>query len=287
LIETIILVGLTIERMIHPTTEHSIPYAALVLFNVILLSIFAIDGVLNENMFILLGFNFLSTFILAAVVYQFFDKQSRNTTEKLVLDIRLAAVCIFTPSNFVLSFFAFRSWGWRIYRRIGASVHLKFMYRIYQVFVSLIRLDLQFGVNLILIAGLFLFRNYELWIDVAVMLLTFGWAVMGWKAVRIENKTGCYLFLVFAFLHPAYLLYKFIHFASHGEEVLEKHDFSLPLLYFVGCVFLLWRVLLIIWTFWCMRNFGHGLSEVLNKKSDEEKLLVDNVVDANVNNRFY
>jgi len=270
IVESLILVGLTIERMVFPKTVNSEYYSVLVLVNSILLALFAIDGVLNENVFELFAFVFISVSTMFFITYQFFSVSGQKTTEASILLIRFIAVCIFTPANALMSYLAYRNFGWRMYRKIGADPLLLGMYTLYQQMLALLKLDLQFGINLVLIAGFFLFENYELIGDIAAMILTLCWAALGWAAIRNEHRKGVIVFFVFSILQPLYICFKFIRYQVDPPRT---HLF-IPLIYIMGSLAILCRIVLVLFAGVCRRNFGKGLVNVFKKEDDEEKPLL-------------
>ena len=82
------------------------------------------------------------------------------------------------------------------------------LFRSYQIFVSLLKLDLWFGIVGTVTVGLFLFVDYELVIDCVAMVITLGWAALGWASARRESSSGFALFFVFMPVEPAYVLAK-------------------------------------------------------------------------------
>jgi len=278
IIESMIIIGLTIERMVHPTTQNSEKYATLMLINSVFISAFAIDGVLNENIFELFAFVVVSIFTLLITVYQFVEQDV--TTEVIVLWIRFIAVCIFIPINIVMSYVCYKNFGWIVYKKIGASVEITSMYSRYQQMLALLKLDLQFGINLVVMAGLFLFSDWEIWVDAGVMALTIIVLGITWGGLRQEKKWAVFIFFVFAPVEPVYIFYKFVHYANHP---LDSTIYE-PLVYVAGSVAVVNRLLLMIWVFLCRRNFDKNLKEVFTKEDEEENPLLGNFTDTIVNN---
>lgn len=116
-VELLTVVGLTIQRMIHPTTSYSERYAVLMLVDVCILFFFAVNGVLGENSFEVLAFILVTLVFCGVTIYQFF--WSPANTEQVVLWIRFIAVCAFTPANCLLAILVYRGFGWRMYRKVS------------------------------------------------------------------------------------------------------------------------------------------------------------------------
>jgi len=273
LAEACIIIGLTIQRMLHPvhgmTSEY---YSILMLFNSVVLFLFALDGVVNENAFELVAFVLVTLSVTGIITYQFF--WFREGTETDVLLVRFISVCVFTPVNIVLSIFVYRNFGWFVYRKIGASIHMIDMYRVYQQTISLLKVDLQFGVNLVMVAWFFLtteLENYELYMNIVVIVLTFVWAGLGWASVRMEKKVGIGIFFAFAPIQPAYIIYKLIKLHSSPKDVYA------PLIYSMGSASIISRIMSVIWVIRCTVNFGNGMDRIFRKEDEEEKPILSQV----------
>eukprot|EP01119_Soliformovum_irregulare_P015258 TRINITY_DN4278_c0_g1_i1.p1 TRINITY_DN4278_c0_g1~~TRINITY_DN4278_c0_g1_i1.p1 ORF type:complete len:314 (+),score=50.40 TRINITY_DN4278_c0_g1_i1:234-1175(+) len=271
LLESTVIVGLTIERLIEPWSNNSTDFGILMIINSILLAAFAIDGVLNENTLELFGFVIVSLAVCGLVNYQYWF--ARDTAEQVIVLIRFISVCIFTPINIILSIMVYRNFGWAIYRKIGASVELIDMYRRYQRFISLLKIDLQFGINLVMIAGILISKDWKIWIDIIALIASFSWAVLGWVSLRLENRIGAILFFVFSVIQPGYVFYKFI-FVTVFDNQISVEDQSLePLTYVVGSLAIVVRILTIIFAILVRRGFGGGLKRVFKKEEAEEPFL--------------
>jgi len=273
-IEACIIIGLTIQRMIEPmhgmTSEY---YSILMLFNSLVLFLFALDGVINENAFEMVAFAGVTVSVTGIITYQFF--WLREGTEIIVLWVRFISVCVFTPVNIILSIFVYRNFGWFVYRKIGASIMMIDMYRVYQQTITLLKLDLQFGINLVMVAWFFLsleLENYELYMNIVVIILTFVWAGLGWVSVRLEKKIGIAIFFGFAPIQPAYIIYKLIKMRDDVPSKVYR-----PLVYAMGSASIISRILCVIWVIRCLRNFGNGMDRVFRKEDEEEKPILSQV----------
>jgi len=271
LMESLVLIALTIQRMAQPKTDYSEKFSALMLVNTILLLLFALDGVVNENLFELVAFVLVNVFVTFFIFFQFFYSYFSNHSEDVemaILWIRFLSVLIFTPINVILSFLVYRAFGWRIYRKIGASVELTDMYRVYQQWTAILKLDLQFGINLVMMAGFFLGHSgMELTVDIIALAITFLWALLGWFTIRSESRL-VYVFFAFAPLEPGYLLWKLVVYLHNGQ--LDSHEIWTIPFYIMGILAVICRTMLVTWAYFAFSNYGKGLREVFNKEDIEE-----------------
>jgi hypothetical protein len=268
-VESIILIVLTVERILSYLNEplsdeiRHIKEAILIIINCIFLALYAINGVINESKFELLAFVIVSIAMSGMVGLQLYIDTNA------VSWVRFAIACSCTVVNVGLSILVHNSFGWKVFRKIGASVELINVYTIYQIFSALIKLDLLISVNLVMLAGFFLYVDYELYIDIVALALTFVWALVGLVAGRKEIKKACFVFLLCAFLQPAYVVFKII-FSVVSSSSNQLNGWIPDLIYIVGALHLLVRGMLIVFAIQLFRNFGKGLKEVLSK--DEEYL---------------
>jgi len=87
----------------------------------------------------------------------------------------------FSPLNLVFAYLAYKNFGWVVYKKIGASVEMTMMYTRYQQMIALLKLDVQIGINVVLIAGFFLYTtNIQLYLDIGVLCSTVFLAAIGW-----------------------------------------------------------------------------------------------------------
>jgi len=233
------------------------------LLNSVLLCLFAMDGVINENVFELGCFVFITICSTYFISYQFFNEDSKRTTEVPVLWLRFIFSCIFTPANIVLSVLVYKQFGWKMYKKIGADIKKIKMYRTYQQTVSLLKLEIQLGLNVVLVVVMFLFQGMDILLDIAACALTVIWALFGWYCIRSEKKKLFIAFLLMCVIQPIYLAVKLsqFHNASEAKE---------PVISVIGILSIICRVLSIIWCIRCRMQFGQGLKEVLETTTEEE-----------------
>ena len=55
--------------------------------------------------------------------------------------VRLVLTCVFGPLTVIMGFFVYRQFGWRVYKKIGANIALGRLFRHYQAFVALLKVE--------------------------------------------------------------------------------------------------------------------------------------------------
>eukprot|EP01113_Clastostelium_recurvatum_P005444 TRINITY_DN12439_c0_g2_i1.p1 TRINITY_DN12439_c0_g2~~TRINITY_DN12439_c0_g2_i1.p1 ORF type:complete len:309 (+),score=60.65 TRINITY_DN12439_c0_g2_i1:32-958(+) len=252
-----------------PTDDH-MKISVLMCLSVVFLAYFAIDGVINENRFELVCFLVVSLLITFYSAFNFFTLPDTYTSRPATVWIRFIAIMAFSPINIILGWLSYKSFGWRLYRKIGANADILHMYRTYQIFLSFLKMDLQFGLTIVLGVGMFLHPdNLELYLDLVFFLITLGWAVLGWYGIRHELTSLVIVFFMFALVEPGYIIWKIIA-ALEPHDEFDQIGYLGPALALCGLA-LLCRFLLILWTGFTFRSFHKGLRQVFEKEEDSRE----------------
>jgi len=177
----------------------------------------------------------------------------------------LGVCCIFCPLNIILGWQTYKAFGWSIYRKIGANIALQKIYRKYQIFVSLLKIDLLFGTGLVLGIGLFqLDDDTSFYIDLAMLPVSIGWAVLGLFGVRHEEKITMGLFLSFAVLEPIYITWKAVGWIHATPTKVGVGTFAI--ICTAASIALLVRACLVCFAVIAYSNFEKGLKGVFEKR---------------------
>lgn len=136
----------------------------------------------------------------------------------------------------------------------------------YQFAVSVIKIDCAVGINLVLMAGIFLHENQvELAIDISALVVgVLGWSIIGLVAIRKELKRLFILFMLLSLLTPAYVMFK-------GQEYIRnqsKAGFLLYPIFVAGITAIVCRVLCIVSAAICRSNFETGLLPVFESEEN-------------------
>jgi len=178
----------------------------------------------------------------------------------------LVSVCIFCPLNFVLGWLTFKAFGWKIYHKIGANIVLQSIYRKYQIFVSLLKIDLLFGTGLVLGIGLFqLDDGFSFYVDLTMLPISIGWAILGLFGVRHEEKISMGLFLSFAVLEPIYIVWKAIGWIHATPTSMGVYAFSIIVA--AASVALFVRACLVCFAIIAYANFEKGLKDIFERSN--------------------
>ncbi|KAL6058881.1 hypothetical protein QOT17_014553 [Balamuthia mandrillaris] len=256
ILEGVIVVGFSIYQMA-TSKETSLGSGVIFLLISLFIVYFGFDGVLNENKFELFSFTAASFLFLLYGLNQVFSPDIHRT---IVFWVRFGCIAVMVPTNLALSFAVYRSFGWVIYRRIGADPTLQAMFKVFQVWTTLLKVDVFLGVIGVLMIGLFLFGGYELYIDIGFVVMTVLWAVACWFAAKQEVRWMMIAFFVFALVEPCYIVTKVIIVVVLKPSEYESLELIGPVV--VGVLALIVRVLLVVTGILVFRNFGKGLRQI-------------------------
>ncbi|TNY24261.1 hypothetical protein DMC30DRAFT_413491 [Rhodotorula diobovata] len=92
-----------------------------------------------------------------------------------------------------------REFGWQIFKTLGADRRVKKSYAWFQVLICVLKFDLFFFIafSLQLVFLVPTQTSAERWITVAALPVTSGMLLLGFLAVKHENRTGFWCFLLF------------------------------------------------------------------------------------------
>ncbi|KAH7045540.1 hypothetical protein BKA57DRAFT_82550 [Linnemannia elongata] len=166
-----------------------------------------------------------------------------------------------------LAYQLFQEFGWKIYKKIGADPRMKRMYRAYQIYVVLIKMDLFFFVGFsIQFIYLTLTKDTEdpeYWLTIIVLPLTLPILYIAIYAVRHESRRWMTVFLVAMHCGVAYFVFKVVRMFV-GNKVANYIGIRIFLTLF-ATLCLITILATISNAAVCYRNFGKGLKPHLLK----------------------
>lgn len=122
------------------------------------------------------------------------------------------------------------------------------------------------GVSLVMLSGFFLFsatQSVALWLNVAVIIVSFFWAALGWQMVIREMRIGMIFVFAFSIVEPVYIVYKIVSF--YGPVSLRPDDGCTytPCIMFTlfGIAAIILRGLVVVFAIKCMMNFDRGMKK--------------------------
>ncbi|KAG0203122.1 hypothetical protein BGX28_004517 [Mortierella sp. GBA30] len=139
-----------------------------------------------------------------------------------------------------LAYQLFQEFGWKIYKKIGADPNMKKMYRAYQIYLVLIKVDLFFFVGFsIQFIYLTLFKRTadpEYWITIVVLPLTIVILYIAVYAVRHESRKWMATFIFAMHCGVVYFVFKVVRM-YYGDKVSNYDGVRNFLVLFVPAAF--------------------------------------------------
>lgn len=273
-LQALFVIGLTIERIVsltainHGQLDDDTKIAIVLCLSYLPFTYNAVSAIALENKFQLFSFVVLNAIVLFYCIYDFafhaYDDMGHLKVPKLV---RLVFVGVCAPVNVILSYFAFRDFGWVAARTVGTAVEKVILFERYQLFIAALKLDVQMHLTLMVMSLLFV-RTDDLAFmisDVVVLALSVPWAITMFFAVRRELHCLMQLVIVLGAAHPAYIaarLTQSFFDASAGVVHGGRNRYAVATIAFLTIVL---RVLTEISAIRVWRGFDQGLIDVLTK----------------------
>ena len=219
---------------------------------------FAWDAVLSENRAELIAFQIASFLSSVYAVIQYFTVDEEKNT---VGAVQLTIILTFQVAFWALAYHLHMSFGWWVFRRLGADVALKAMYRNYQLFLAQTKFDLQFGLMLVMMSVFFFAGTSPAFVAIELIMLGFTifYALLGIRGIRTENDTLMYWFFGLGVIHPINILVKAFLIIDDPD----KYGRSAPYVQMgiTAGLALVNRVTLLLNGKRAFDNFGRGLKE--------------------------
>ncbi|KAK3827006.1 MAG: hypothetical protein J3R72DRAFT_374325 [Linnemannia gamsii] len=266
--------------------SRSIPaYLIVFVFAQLFQLVFAWDAVRAQNTIELIG---IVMFNLSCFIYSIFEiSQIRNSLERagkayffdpnlekshqMAMDLNasllpflIVIICVIGITQCLVTWLAYRlfqEFGWKIYKKIGADPNIKKMYRAYQIYLVLIKVDLFFfvGFSIQFIYLTLTRRNNdpEYWLTIIILPATLPILYIAIYAVRHESRRWMAAFLTAMLGGVIYFIYKIVRM-----YVGEKVPIYAGVYYFLtlfASLCLVTILLTIANAAVCYLNFGRGL----------------------------
>ncbi|KAG0049148.1 hypothetical protein BGZ83_006006 [Gryganskiella cystojenkinii] len=186
----------------------------------------------------------------------------------------IVVVAVLAVTQILCTWFAyqlFQEFGWKIYKKIGADPVMKKMYRAYQIYLVLIKVDLfffvGFSIQFIYLTLTKRAEDPEYWITIFVLPATLLILWLAVYSVRHESRKGMSLFLISMVCGVVYCVFKVVRM-YYGPKKDNFYGVKKFLTLFAALC-LVTLLLTIVNAVICFRNFGKGLKTHLMRDNRE------------------
>ncbi|KAJ2713952.1 hypothetical protein H4R19_001989 [Coemansia spiralis] len=248
-----------------------------------------VSGVLNGDTIQIIGFCVFNLFAMSLAIFRYFQVQTWLQSSEVVvvgdvvLDMirpeMIATMAItggMTVAFGVLTYFMYHSFGWEIYKRVGADMKVRRMFINYRLLVVLLKLDffmfVGFAVSYIIL--ILKSTDPEFAITVALVPLTLTVLYLAFWALRRESLWMMWAVVVMLCASTAYFVFKVARMYDPKQEA--KYATQKPMMTYYTIVSLVVIAATLRQAAACMASFGYGLKARIEitrgKRSDMEQI---------------
>ncbi|KAJ2795527.1 hypothetical protein H4R21_005073 [Coemansia helicoidea] len=251
-----------------------------------------VGGVLNGDTIQIIGFCVFNLFTMSLAIFRYFQVQSwlRSDERAVVVAASEYVLNIIRPEMVasmavtggmtvafgVLTYFMYHSFGWEIYKRVGADLKVRRMFINYRVLVLLLKLNffmfVGFAVSYIIL--ILKSSDPEFAITVALVPLTLAVLYLAFWSLRRESLWMMWTVVALLCASSAYFVFKVARMYDPKQE--EKYATQRPMMTYYTIVSLVVVAATLRQAAACMAGFGYGLKERVEitrgKRSDMEQI---------------
>ncbi|KAJ1674123.1 hypothetical protein EV182_003917 [Spiromyces aspiralis] len=292
------LIGIYAQRvhdLFRKDLDRGIPVYFLMFLASQLFSLYlALDSIWRKNAFQIIGFVIFSVCVFGWSIFQYFQVRGIDVPLSGEYDVLgkitddpdniwdkmaplMIAVSVVTGAFSVAwVYFARRLisyFGWEVYRKIGADIRLRKMYRSYQILLLLLKMDafafIGFAVQFIIVLQAKDTSDPEYGLTIAAVPLTLIVLMLAVVGLRKENRAIMWCFVIGLCCSIAYFLFKVGR--MYTKDQAYKYKDMRPLLTFFAAVSMATTLATLFMSIVCMTNFDRGLRDHVHHISKTHK----------------
>ncbi|ORX62913.1 hypothetical protein DM01DRAFT_1314611 [Hesseltinella vesiculosa] len=274
---------------VYANAQSLLVYFALFIVAQVFTVILVVDAIYQKNTIQLIALFVFEWGMAAYSIIQYHQSQTLFQGDDSVVNLATAYVgdalyasrwaeitqmVIMIVNSLVFCFLAYKlylEFGWHIYKKIGADLTMRDRYKMYQIFMMLLKFDffffLGFSVQYLALMIVVWWPNStspaarsELVRELIEHLIlscavTIVMLVVAYWGLRRERKVHMYLFVILAMASMAYFIYTLVQISQYPQKFLGSKAF----LTFFLCVDMVLILVSVPISIVCLRNFDLGL----------------------------
>ncbi|KAI8616920.1 hypothetical protein BC830DRAFT_152353 [Chytriomyces sp. MP71] len=199
----------------------------------------------------------------------YFADSDQKSSMKAMLVAVPVIMGVFLGAFSLLFYNLYLEFGWKIYKKIGADPNMRYMFRLYQLFIMLLKLDVffMFGFGIQFLVLIVQPNDPEFSITIAAIPILMGILAIATHGIRTENKIITTSFMAGLVLAVGYFGFKIFRIFTQSEkyQYTKKGSHTAVL-----SIFVVTTSFVITWL--CYMNFGKGLKEHIAKDGSASQI---------------